>query len=389
MGDDDAVAHDPTLSPLPRLTLDRLNRATLARQGLLAPVDLDPVSALEVFGGLQAQEPASPYLALWTRLTPFDAAELHRAFHERRAVKTTLMRITLHAVSSRDYRRLLPALLPMLRTLRRGFADRPEAALVPELVATIATFAATPRGNPEIRQVLASRVGEQLADDVWWLVRRQSALVHVPDGVPWAFGRRPSMVHADAWLDDEGFADEAAAIQHLVRRHLTAFGPATAADIAAWAGISVAAIRPGIEAVAERRFVDERGRELLDVADAPLPDADVPAPPRLLPMWDSTLLAFADRTRIVSDADRALVIARNGDVAPTFLVDGRVAGLWWAVHEGGRTHLEIEPFRPLAVADRRALDREAERLATWLEPLEPRVYARYRASGARRRASTA
>ena len=371
---------------LPVLTLDRLNRATLARQGLLEPADLGAVAALEAFGGLQAQEPASPYLALWTRLRSFDAAELHRAFHERRAVKTTLMRITLHAVSSADYRRLLPALLPMLRTLRRAFADRPEAVRVPELVDTIAAFTATPRGNPEIRELLSSLVGERLADDVWWLVRRQSPLIHVPDGVPWAFGRRPSMIHADAWLDDDGFAPEAAAIQHLVRRHLLAFGPASAADIAAWAGLSVAWLRPGIEAVAERRFVDERGRELLDVADAPLPEADVPALPRLLPMWDSALLAFADRTRIVSDADRALVIARNGDVAPTFLVDGRVAGLWWAVHEGGHTHIELEPFRPLAAADRRVLEREGERLAAFLDPLEPRAYARYRTSGARRRA---
>ena len=113
---------------LPVLGADSLNRATLARQGLLDRVDVDPVTALETFGGLQAQEPASPYLALWTRLRSFEAADLERAFHERRAVKATLMRITLHAVSSRDYRLLLPALLPMLRVLRRrGWADRPEA----------------------------------------------------------------------------------------------------------------------------------------------------------------------------------------------------------------------------------------------------------------------
>jgi nucleotide-binding universal stress UspA family protein len=225
-----------------------------------------------------------------------------------------------------------------------------------------------------------------VADDVWWLVRRQSTLVHVPDGVPWAFGRRPMMVAAASWLSDEGFAEEAAAVEHLVRRYLTAFGPATAADLAQWSGLSAAALRPGIDAVAERRFADERGRQLLDVADAPLPDADVPAPPRLLPMWDSTLLAFDDRTRMMSDEDRLRVIARNGDVAPTFIVDGRVGGLWWADHEGGRTHIELEPFRPLGAADRTALEAEGERMARFLEPLEPRVYGRYRTSGARRHA---
>jgi hypothetical protein len=377
----------PTRIDLPVLTPDALNRATLARQGLLAPADLDAVTALEAFGGLQAQEPASPYLALWTRLRSFDAADLERAFHERRAVKATLMRITLHAVSSRDYRLLLPALMPMLRTLRRrGWADRPEASQVPALVEAVETFAATPRGNPEIRELLGGMLDGLVADDVWWLVRRQSALVHVPDGVPWAFGRRPMMVAAASWLNDDGFAAEAAAIEHLVRRYLAAFGPATVADIAQWSGLSAAALRPGIAAVAERRAVDTRGRQLFDVADAPLPDPDTPASPRLLPMWDSTLLAFDDRTRMVSDEDRLRVIARNGDVAPTFLVDGRVAGLWWAVHEGGRTRIELEPFRPITTSDRTALETEGERLATFLEPLEPRVYGRYRTSGARRHA---
>ena len=377
----------PARADLPVLTPDSLNRATLARQGLLSPLDLDPVAALEAFGGLQAQEPASPYLALWSRLRSFDAADLQRAFHERRAVKATLMRITLHAVSSRDYRLLLPALMPMLRALRRrGWADRPEASQVPALVEAVEAFAATPRGNSEIRELLGGLLEGLVADDVWWLVRRQSTLVHVPDGVPWAFGRRPMMVAAASWLADEGFVDEAAAIEHLVRRYLSAFGPATVADISQWAGLSAAALRPGIDAVAEPRGVDARGRGLLDVADGQLPDPGTPAPPRLLPMWDSTLLAFDDRTRILSDADRLRVIARNGDVAPTFLVDGRVAGLWWAVHEGGRTHIELEPFRKIAASARKALETEGERLATFLEPLEPRVFARYRTSGARRHA---
>ena len=231
---------------LPVFGVDSLNRATLARQGLLDRVDVDPVTALETFGGLQAQEPASPYLALWTRLRSFEAADLERAFHERRAVKATLMRITLHAVSSRDYRLLLPALLPMLRVLRRrGWADRPEAPRVSALVEAVEAFAATPRGNTEIRELLGGMLEGLVADDVWWLVRRQSTLVHVPDGVPWAFGRRPMMITADAWLTDDGFAEETAALEHLVRRYLGAFGPATAADISQWAGLSMAAAPAG------------------------------------------------------------------------------------------------------------------------------------------------
>ncbi len=115
----------------------------------------------------------------------------------------------------------------------------------------------------------------------------------------------------------------------------------------------------------------------MDLAGAPLPDEDMPASPRLLPMWDSTVLAFADRTRIVSDADRARIIARNGDTLPVILVDGVVAGRWWAVTERDRTRIELEPFRRLAAQDRRALEALGDRLARFVEPYEPRVYARY------------
>jgi hypothetical protein len=166
-----------------------------------------------------------------------------------------------------------------------------------------------------------------------------------------------------------------------VRRYLGAFGPASAADIAQWSGLPVARIRPGVEAVEAAgdlcRFRSDTGRALIDLADAPRPPADATAPPRLLPMWDSTVLAFADRTRIVSDVDRARVIARNGDTLPIFLVDGVVAGRWWALGDGGNTRIELEPFRRLAAADRRSLEALADRLAAFVEPHEPNVYARY------------
>ena len=370
---------------LPVLSLDRLNRATLARQLLLERAPLDAVSAVERVGGLQAQEPASPYVALWTRLEAFAADELHRAFHDRTVVKTSLMRVTLHVVSRRDYRAFLPALLPMLRADRRGRGG-PSLDEVLGWADAIVAFAATPRSNMDIRAFVAELAGEAIADDVWWLVRRSAPLVHVPNHVPWAFTRRPSMVAAGTWLDSDAFDATSTATEHLVRRYLAAFGPATAADAAEWSGLPVGRLQGALEAVGVRRFVDERGRRLFDLPDAPLPEADVPAPPRLLPMWDSALLAYADRTRIVGDEDRLRVIARNGDVAPSCLVDGRVAGLWWPEPTaGGRQRIVLEPFRPLAPADRQALEAEADRLVAFVEPHEPAVYGRYRASGARRR----
>ncbi|HYH93638.1 MAG TPA: crosslink repair DNA glycosylase YcaQ family protein, partial [Candidatus Saccharimonadales bacterium] len=226
---------------------------------------------------------------------------------------------------------------------------------------------------------------------VWWL-RRNAPFIHAPaDDVPWSFGRRPRIVDAAAWLRDPAeLPGEDDGLDHLVRRYLMAFGPATAADASQWSGLAIGRLRPAIlrlEAAGEvERLTDVGARALLDVVDGPRPPADTPAPPRLLPMWDNTLLAFADRTRIISDPDRAVVIARNGDTLPTFTVDGRVAGLWWAERDTptASPHIVLEPFRPIPVADRRALEREGDALAAWIAPLEPTVYARYRRTRARR-----
>jgi hypothetical protein len=198
-------------------------------------------------------------------------------------------------------------------------------------------------------------------------------------------------VATEARLPPDGVdaSADAADVAHLVRRYLGAFGPATAADASAWSGLTVARLRPAISALDAAgdlvRFADERGRELLDLRAAPRPCADVPAPPRLLPMWDSILLAHADRTRVISDEDRRRVVEVNGDTYPTYLVDGRVAGLWWAEEgPGGRPRVVLEPFRPPADADRAALEAEGERVASFIADREPAVYRRYRTSRARR-----
>ena len=80
-----------------------LNRATLARQLLLHRIELDPVTAISRLFALQAQEPPSPYLALWTRLKDFDPPALDHAFASWAVVKATLMRMTLHVVAAEDY----------------------------------------------------------------------------------------------------------------------------------------------------------------------------------------------------------------------------------------------------------------------------------------------
>ena len=115
------------------------------------------------------------------------------------------------------------------------------------------------------------------------------------------------------------------------------------------------------------------GIELFDVPGGPIPPARTKAPPRLLGMWDNVLLAYADRSRVLPDAYRPHVIRRNGDVLPTVLVDGRVAGVWRSCGDA----IEVSAFHELSTATWRALTTEAQGLAALLAARDSRVYRRY------------
>ena len=68
-----------------KLSQRRLNRAVLARQGLLERRALDLPEALDAMGCLQAQYAPSMYVGLWSRLAGFERDALTRAL-ERRSV---------------------------------------------------------------------------------------------------------------------------------------------------------------------------------------------------------------------------------------------------------------------------------------------------------------
>ncbi|MGG8408782.1 DNA glycosylase AlkZ-like family protein, partial [Streptomyces sp. 12297] len=171
-------------------------------------------------------------------------------------------------------------------------------------------------------------------------------------------------------------AAEAAGLRTLVRRYLEGFGPASVADVAQFALVQRARARTALLSLADEtvRLVGPDGVELFDVPDRPRPAADTPAPARLMAMWDSTLLAYADRSRIIPPAYRPLVIRRNGDVLPTLLVDGYVAGVWRPAAGGG---IEATAFHELPDEVWGQLADEARSLTALLADRDPQVYHRY------------
>lgn len=327
---------------------------------------------------LQAQHPASPYVALWNRLAGFASAELHAAFAERTVVKATLMRITLHAVHADDHRVFHEAMQQTLYASRLGYRFA-AAGLTPAdgeaLVPALLDFTDRPRTAAEVQDWLAERVGEEKKAGAWWGLKAYAPLLHVPTGGPWSFGARSSFVAARTGPVPEGRETVAESLRHLVVRYLAGFGPASVADVAQFAMVPRSPVRRALLALDDtvERLRGPEGTVLYDVPGASRPPADTPAPPRLMAMWDSVLLAHADRSRVIPPAYRRLVIRVNGDVLPTLLVDGRVAGVWRAV-DGG---VEATAFHDLPDAVWDGLAAEAASLTALLAGRDPEVYRRY------------
>jgi hypothetical protein len=355
-----------------------LNRATLGRQLLLRREALGVTEAVRRVVALQAQHPASPYLALWNRLAGFEVAALDAAFAGREVVKATLMRVTLHAVDAGDYRIFREAMEPTLRAARlderfraSGLSLADADALVPELL----DYAGRTRTVAELEAWLEQRLGAPVHPGVLRAVRGYAPLWHVPTQSPWSFGTRASFIAATPrpLLVDHDPA--ASALRALVTRYLEGFGPASVADMAQFALVQRGRAREAVQALAGdlERLEGPSGETLFDVPGALRPDAATPAPPRLLPMWDSFLLAYADRGRVIPPAYRRLVTRVNGDVLPSLLVDGYVAGVWRAV-DGG---IEATAFHRLPEDAWDGLAAEARSLTALLADREPAVYRRY------------
>jgi hypothetical protein len=347
-----------------------LNRATLARQLLLDHADLPVLDAVAHLGGLQAQEPQEPFVGLWSRLRAFDPAVLSDLLTGRSVVRTHLMRRTVHLLTADDVLAWRARHDAMLRQRVLGVYRRElEGVDLDELAAAGRAVMADgePRSMPELARALADRwptpetraLGEMLIGALIPVAQRP------PRGL-WRTKGGARYVLLSSWLGreiDSPAMDSSDPVgQVLVRRYLAAFGPAATADLRAWSGL--AGLPAAVAAVREElvSFRDERGRELLDLPDAPRPDADIPAPVRFLPAFDNAILGYQDRSRIIDDADRGLSVAGERVV----LVDGRVSATW----NVDADTVVVTPLRPFSRAERTAVIEEGQGLALFLSDKE-------------------
>ena len=157
------------MAPSAPLTARHLGRATLARQGLLAPIAAPAAQAIARVGSLQAQHPEWPPVALAARAANARAADLAGALERREVVRSSLMRITIHVVASADlwpmFTVMRPLRLAQWRLLLK--ADPHDSPLGRRMTAAhdvaIAALRERPRSSLELDRLMAAEVGHEAA----------------------------------------------------------------------------------------------------------------------------------------------------------------------------------------------------------------------------------
>jgi hypothetical protein len=351
----------------PVLTDRALNRATLMRQGLLERQAVGVPAMLTHLIGLQGQVHNAPYVGLWSRLTAFAIPDLEVLLKDRRAVRATLMRCTLHVVTAADFLAIRPLIDPIaLRGFKTNHLKLLKGADVDEVRAASRVLLDVETLSPAaLGARLRERWPETEAVPLSMAARFLEPVVHVPPAGLFGATRAPELTSARRWLGRD--PDGSLSLDALVLRYLRAFGPASGHDFGSWSGLA------GGPAAMERlrpqllSFVGEDGRELFDLPEAPRPGPDIEAPVRLLPDYDNVVVGYDDRSRMLRPEHFKGLSMANG-MRPGFTVDGFVRGTWKLKIGKDQASIAFFWFDKLTSKARAELTREARALLTTLAP---------------------
>jgi hypothetical protein len=353
-----------------------LNRATLARQLLLERSGMPVPQAVEHLVGLQAQTPHSWYVGLWARLEGFDPHDVSARLESRELLRLALMRSTIHLVTAADAVGLRRHVQPVLdRVLSSSAVVRGLAGLHLEEVLETARqlLADQPLTLGEMASHLAERFPAADPTALSHVVRARESLVQVTPRGMWRRSGKAAHTTISAWLGHEHVAATPVPdIEQLVLRYLAAFGPATVRDAQNWSGLT--RLSEVFDRLSDRLVVltdtepDAGGRSLYDLPDAPRPDADTPAPARLLYDYDNLLRSHEDRSRVVTDEWRKRASAPNGVPPQPLLLEGATAGSWALTSGAARAVLTVETYEPLDGTQETDIATEAMSLLDLLAP---------------------
>lgn len=349
----------------------------LARQHLVARSASAErlVDVVRDTGGIQAQVMSAAELSIWTRRRQTTRDEIQRALWDtREIVRTSAMRLTLHLIPARDFAIYIAATKPA--ALRRLQYWQARLGATPDHVRAMVDAVVDGLGDlPRTQQELIARARKTASRGLAkWLDRVSIAarpaviegrIVYGPPR-----GAEATFVRADAWLGPQPAVGLDEARAELLRRFLAAFGPATPHDFAKWSGIRASEAKQVLTSIR-----DETTDVSVDGAAGWVLRNDLPAltrteldgsAVRLLGAFDSFLLGHATKSHLVDARFYKRVYRPQGWISPVVLRGGSIIGVWFPKTAGRTTTLGVELFGRATRDVRRAIEREAEAMGTFL-----------------------
>jgi uncharacterized protein YcaQ len=364
----------------------RLRRNHLLRNDDDAAADAVTIS--RDMCGVQAQVMSAAYLQLWARNHALTRSEIEDALWKTRTlVKTSLMRQTLHLIPADEFPLYIAALRPSrvaqaLRTMARFGISREEGESITPLI--MDALSAGPLRRPAIAAVVRPKVSKRARawmEACWSMIRIPVAEGSICYGR--GEGNEIVFIRTDQWLKDRSIKDqklpklkvESVAVTQaqceLFRKYLRAYGPASLHDFAHWSGISMQEVKPVLPLLqAELAEIPggKKDRWLFPEDVAILNKTSTKETGvRLLPIFDSFLLAHREKDHLLSMQHYKRVYRNQGWISPVVLVDGAIAGVWSHKIQNKKLFVEVDPFGRLTRTQRAAIKREAEALAVFFE----------------------
>jgi hypothetical protein len=331
------------------LTPAEVRRLRARAQGLYGDSGASVPDAVRLAAGLQAQDVRACRLQVRARTRGLTAADVDAACEAPTVVRSWLMRGTLHAVEAADLRWLTVLLGPRVadssrgRRQRLGLDDELCARALPALERTLAG------GPPLPRDELVARLGaagiplDPRSQAPAHLLLYAAARGLVCRG-PEAPGDTSTYVLTEEWLKDvpdRGLSGDEA-LAELAVRHVTSYGPVSAADFARWSGLPLREARRAFAAAGGRIAEVAGPGGLLWVAADTRPPAAEADGVRLTGHFDPYLLGYQDRDLLLDPSIAHRVATGGGFLMPCVLHDGAVVATWRHVRRGAALALRVE-----------------------------------------------
>jgi hypothetical protein len=346
----------------------------LARHHLSGEDRSSLVSVCRDVAGIQAQVMSAAELSLWTRRRETRRADVQATLWQRRElVKTTCMRMTLHLIPARDFSMYITAMKPSSMAHVHRLLTRIGAG--PKHVDTmITTVMDALADGPKTQQDLLARAKQKAERGMrlWlkyaWSAMRPAILEGlICYGPP--RGAEATFVRVDQWLPKQKAMKMADARGELAARFLTAFGPATPRDFSKWSGIKANDAQSAFDSIRDDlvQVSVERGPGWMLRRDLPaLTESSVDNAPRLLPAFDTFLLAHAAKDHLIEPSFYKRVYRNQGWLSPVVLVGGRIAAVWFLEERAKAYTVDVRPFLPLDKRVRSGIEQEAQALGCFL-----------------------